>query len=219
MARAKTATRTISNAGDRRVIGLFPSLKNSQMVAWESQLERDLLYLLEYRRDIARYACQPRRFDIWVDGGSALYTPDVEAIDTDGVIHYLEVKPSSALTEPRWRARLAGAREAIESADFGFGVFTELDLRPGHRAENLRKLYPYAAVREEDFETVMEAVVALVNHTKLPVSLASLLLSGQSATPPLPAASIYQAVFHQRVLCDLVRGCVVRGDVSVSPFP
>ncbi len=44
MAKLKTATRTIRNAGLRRVIGQLSGHKNGRSAVWESHLERDAFY-------------------------------------------------------------------------------------------------------------------------------------------------------------------------------
>ncbi len=54
-----TRTRTISNAGSNKVIGKFPSVKMNEVQSWESQIERDYIYLLEIDTDVISYKSQP----------------------------------------------------------------------------------------------------------------------------------------------------------------
>lgn len=51
--------RKITNAGNRKVIGKFPSLKMNAVISWESQLERDYIYLLEIDPEVLSYGEQP----------------------------------------------------------------------------------------------------------------------------------------------------------------
>jgi hypothetical protein len=51
--------RKITNAGNRKVIGKFPSLKMNRVIWWESQLERDYIYLLEIDPEVLSYSEQP----------------------------------------------------------------------------------------------------------------------------------------------------------------
>ncbi|MGQ4648881.1 hypothetical protein [Lyngbya aestuarii] len=51
--------RKITNAGNRKVIGKFPSLKMNAVIWWESQLERDYIYLLEIDPEVLSYGEQP----------------------------------------------------------------------------------------------------------------------------------------------------------------
>ena len=66
--------RRITNGG-RKVIGKFPSIKNGRMVWWESQIERDYLYLLEIDPDVVSYEEQPLKIRYYLDGEPHLYTP------------------------------------------------------------------------------------------------------------------------------------------------
>jgi hypothetical protein len=51
--------RKITNKGSLKVIGKFPSLKMNTAIWWESQLERDYIYLLEIDPDVLFYQGQP----------------------------------------------------------------------------------------------------------------------------------------------------------------
>ena len=51
--------RKITNRGSKKVIGKFPSLKMNTTIWWESQLERDYIYLLEIDPDVTAYQGQP----------------------------------------------------------------------------------------------------------------------------------------------------------------
>ena len=44
--------RKITNRGTKKIIGKFPSLKMNTAIWWESQLERDYIYLLEIDPDV-----------------------------------------------------------------------------------------------------------------------------------------------------------------------
>ena len=59
--------RRITNGG-RKVIGKFPSIKNGGMVWWESQIERDYFYLLEFDSDVIIYWAQPLKIRYYLDG-------------------------------------------------------------------------------------------------------------------------------------------------------
>ncbi len=61
--------RKFTNRGSTtKVIGKFPSLKNGKPVWWESQLERDFLYLLEIDDDVVSYYEQPLRIPYRLNG-------------------------------------------------------------------------------------------------------------------------------------------------------
>ena len=70
------AVRKISNKGTKKVIGKFASLKMKRVIWWESQLERDYIYLLEFDPDVASYDEQPLRIEYYLNGKKHRYTPD-----------------------------------------------------------------------------------------------------------------------------------------------
>ena len=49
------ARRINNRNGLSKVIGLFSSKKMNVQIAWESQLERDFCYLLEFDKNIEKY--------------------------------------------------------------------------------------------------------------------------------------------------------------------
>ena len=56
------AVRKVSGRG-RNMIGHFPSLKMRRMVAFESLIEQDFLYILDYEQDVIAFAEQPVRIE------------------------------------------------------------------------------------------------------------------------------------------------------------
>jgi hypothetical protein len=211
MAKARTPTRTLHNSGKRRVIGELPSRKNGGTVAWESQLERDLFVWLEFRGDVVSYRCQPRRFDIWIDGRKAVYTPDAEVVLDDGRIHYEEAKTAEAARHSTWLAREQAAAEALSLLGYGFNVLTEKELRPGHRAHNLRVLYSYAdAPRIEQASAEIPRIVGGQRTARLDEVLRRADKIG------IGRAAVYGLIFRQLLACDLVGYPITHGELLLS---
>ena len=198
MARLRTSTRTLHNAGIRRVIGHIYSHKNGRAVPWESQLERDFYYECEFRTDIRAYRPQPRQLTFWFDGRSALYTPDAEVTFDDGTIWYCETKPSAKVVKDDMRQRLRAIERAVSEQGYSFWLVTDTDLRRGHRPHNLRLLYRYVVwPREED-------AAAAVAETMMPGTLSPI---ADVATAfrdwALDVGHVYQALFKQTLHCEL----------------
>ena len=79
-----TPARKISNRnGLGKVTGLFFSHKMNMYVSWESQLERDYCYLLDFNKKIKFFFSQPKTFNFTYSGRKIRYTPDfyIEYID------------------------------------------------------------------------------------------------------------------------------------------
>ena len=60
--------RTPSHRYGRNVVGKFPSLKLGRMVCYESRLEREQIYLMEYDLEVVYYEEQPLLIEyLWED--------------------------------------------------------------------------------------------------------------------------------------------------------
>src|SRR5215470_15370705 len=98
--------RRVRNSGGN-VIGTFPSLKMREQIPYESTIERDLLYFLEYETNVVCYQAQP--FAITgssADGAAHSYIPDFQVIRTDSK-EIVECKPAARLNEAHARQQLA----------------------------------------------------------------------------------------------------------------
>lgn len=198
MAKLKTATRTIHNAGIRRVVGQLPSHKNGCSVVWESLLERDAFYAAEFDKEVVRYVPQPRQFTYFLDGRSAVYTPDLEVTLRDGSLAYQEVKPDSKVDDPEAQPKWNAIERTLASQGYAFTFVRASDIERGHRAHNIRLLYRYAGWRDVEL-----AVAGLERHLsrgqESTVASLSLLLRRWGMDP----AAVYYALFHQQLRCDL----------------
>ena len=67
--------RKVSNRGGN-IVGRFPSLKMGRMIAFESLLERDFIYLLDYDVRVEWFEEQPLTIEYQHDGQALHYTPD-----------------------------------------------------------------------------------------------------------------------------------------------
>src|SRR5712692_4783881 len=85
------AVRQVSHRGNN-TIGRFPSLKMKRMISFESLIECDLLYLLDYEPEVERFDEQP--LTIAYPDGPALrhYTPDFHVVRSQHNL-LIECKP------------------------------------------------------------------------------------------------------------------------------
>ena len=101
--------RRLTNGG-RKNIGKFPSIKNGEMVWWESLLERDYFYLLEIDPDVVRYDSQPLKIRYYLDAEPHKYTPDVRVYRQNGVKEIVEVKDEKNAGKARSMSSFSGGR-------------------------------------------------------------------------------------------------------------
>ena len=145
MAKRRTATRTISNAGRLRVLEVVTAARKVVGIApTESSVEPDGIIDLAYDRGIAQIQVQPITVELDVDGEIRRYTPDVKYVRDTGVIGFREFKDSDTPMEPDMVRKLEAARAYFRRDGFEFAVVESKELRRGYRMDNLRALKRYA---------------------------------------------------------------------------
>lgn len=125
-----------------RIKGRFPSLKMGRSVHWESQLERDLIYLLEFDPEVQAYREQPTTLSLMVEGKPRRYTPDFLVQKPHG-LYVVEVKPAEKARQPEYIALFAAAAESLRSLASSFQILTETEIRVQPRLDNIRLLLRY----------------------------------------------------------------------------
>jgi len=134
--------RKVSNHG-ANVIGHFPSLKMKRMVAFESLIERDYLYLLDYETDIEWFEEQPLTIEYGHDGKVLRYTPDFHLVEVGRDV-LVECKPLAFLDRDDNQRKFRAARTWCTNRGWAFRVVTDQDIRAGFRLENVKLLTRYA---------------------------------------------------------------------------
>lgn len=144
MAKIKTATRTIRNAGPGRTLVNVATAKAVGELPTESLVEYDGLIELIADPDIVSVQVQPETIALEVDGRTARYTPDVKFVRRDGRIGYREFKDSSKPLAPEVERKLQAAVLRFAAWGYEFDVRTSGELRSGYRLANLKLLKRYA---------------------------------------------------------------------------
>lgn len=137
--------RKITNKGVKKVIGKFPSLKMQRIICWESQIERDYIYLLEFDPAVISYAEQPLRISYYLDSKERHYTPDflVKRSDKNLIV---EVKQEDKAQKEE-NQRLFRIASAICARDnYEFVVVTDAMIRVPPRLDNIKLLTRYQRV-------------------------------------------------------------------------
>lgn len=134
--------RKITNGG-RKVIGKFPSLKMVKMVWWESQIERDYLYLLEFDSDVISYEEQPLKVSYHIDGKPHLYTPDLRVVRRSKR-QIAEVKDDENANKEEWVRLFRTVAPICQREGYEYIVVTDSVIRVQPRLDNLKLIYKYA---------------------------------------------------------------------------
>ena len=136
------AVRKVSNRGGN-VIGKFPSLKMRRMIAFESLLERDFIYLLEYDAQVTWYEEQPVTIEYQHVGKTKHYTPDFHLVE-QGRDVLVECKPEKFADREETRRKATIARKWRAQHGWEFRIVVDNQVRAGFRLQNIKLLIQYA---------------------------------------------------------------------------
>ncbi len=135
--------RKVSSRGGN-VIGKFPSLKMKRMINFESLIERDYLYVLDYEPSIVSFVEQPLIIEYRYDDETRRYTPDFHIAFARGRNALAECKPQSMTKTDENQRKFRAALEWCSERDWDFLIVTDTQLRAAHRLENIKLMTYYA---------------------------------------------------------------------------
>ena len=154
--------RKITNKGGRKIVGMFASTKMKNLVPWESQIERDYCYFLEYDKDVIKYRTQPLKIRYLIDGKYHTHTPDFEVIRESLFPNpnYVEIKDYTEASSNEYRLKHIARNAYFKELGLSYQLLTDKDLREGFALENIKMLYKYVTleVSEEALSKVLSFV-------------------------------------------------------------
>ena len=201
--------RKVSNWGGN-IIGSFSSLKMKMSIKYESTIERDFLYLLEYDSTVIAYYAQPMIITARdAEEKEHTYIPDflVERTDRKEII---ECKPEELLNQPHAQQQKQMGEEWAHANGHHFVMVTDTDLRKDHTLANLKLLWRYSRL------TVPTAIVAsCIAHLRTQSAgvtfenvthfLASTANDSEMQQPYKQAQFVYSMLFHHVLKADLTK--------------
>jgi hypothetical protein len=142
------AARKIKNSGTKKNTGFFPSIKNERPVAFESLLELDYMYLLEFDSDVIGYKEQPITIKYCYSNRNYKYTPDILVQRKNG-IQIIEIKPQSKLqkilSDDFMLKKYNAAAQYCKSKGYSeFKIITDEEIRSGNILKNIKYLFSYS---------------------------------------------------------------------------
>lgn len=124
--------------------GLFPSLKTGRMVWFESFLERDFIYWLEFEPSVITFAEQPFTLEYPHLGKTRRYTPDFHVRYAPKRDVLVECKPTAFVETEENQLKFRAAEAWCAEQGWSFRVVTEADVRQEPRLANIKLLVRYA---------------------------------------------------------------------------
>ncbi len=151
-----------SNRG-KNIIGYHSAIKTGKMEAYESTLECDFLFTLDFDPLVKNYYTQPLTIEYQHMGKRYKYTPDVLAESDYQPTLLVECKPQRLVKREINIRKFNAANDYCLERGWQFKVVTEQEIRQGFRLKNIKMLARYArseldsAVRDLIWETLLTA--------------------------------------------------------------
>jgi len=135
--------RKVRNHGNN-IIGKFPSRKMERMISFESTIERDYLFILDYESNVTSIEEQPLTIEYRHEGKVRHYTPDFHFL-RNGQRILTDCKPATLVNDPENKIKFSAAYEFCQEYAWQFEVVTDTDLRSGFRLQNIKLLTRHAS--------------------------------------------------------------------------
>jgi hypothetical protein len=187
--------RKVSNRGGNTV-GRFPSTKMRRMIAFESLLERDFIYLLDYDPAVEWFEEQPLSIEYDHETKLLHYTPDFHLLER-GQHVLVECKPGRFVETEENRRKFAVARKWCEERGWEFRVITDQQVRSGYRLENVQLLAKYA--RQKVDAMMCGQIQAFLRAAQAPVCIHDLEQAIHPIASPGITASIFYLAYHHEI--------------------
>jgi hypothetical protein len=184
----------------RRWLGRFPSLKLNRMVGYQSLIERDFIYLLDFDVAVTIYCEQPLCLHYKEGSKQRRYTPDF-SFSRHGQTYLVECKHHQFLREEDNRLKWAAAQRWCEAHGEVFVVVTEAMIRAGHRLENVKLLTDYArySVDEPTQMTLLQTVMTATT----PLTVAELMTAVSPTQPQMAVTPILHLAYYHQLFIPL----------------
>jgi hypothetical protein len=193
--------RTVSNRGRRNVVGYFPSLKMRRMVQFESTLERDLIYLLDFDRRVAAFEEQPLKIVYQHEGKTLSYTPDFQVAFAGGQTALLECKPCCFVNSEVNQRKFDAATAWCAVRRWQFGIVTDEQLQAGYRVQNVKLLTQHA--RHGVGVQIKGSILAVLANSKRPLTVGEVMLAVNPAEPTTIIMPILHMAYHHELYLPL----------------
>lgn len=187
--------RKVSNRGGN-TIGRLPSLKVDRMVSFESLLERDFIYWLEFEPTVSWFSEQPLTISYQHGQRTLGYTPDFHVIKQNQNF-LVECKPVEFVTRAENQRKFAAAQSWCAQHHWRFQVVTEVELNRGYRLHNIKRLCQFA--RYPLAPGLKNRVLTFLEAASMPVTLADVMQDVAPEQPQQLLIPLLTMAFHHDI--------------------
>lgn len=203
--------RNVSHGGGN-VIGRFPSLKMERMIAFESLIERDFIYLLDYDPIVAWFEEQPLTIEYHYESKILHYTPDFHLLE-QGQNVLVECKPDRFVDQDANRRKFAAARDWCMQHNWQFRIVTGRQVRTGFRLQNVKLLTQYA--RQNPNPVLQGRIYSLLHDSQSPLSINAVVRAVLPNKKVIVTSCILRMAFHHEISIS-VNDEPISGDSFIS---
>lgn len=187
--------RKVSNRGGN-TIGRLPSLKVDRMVSFESLLERDFIYWLEFDPTVSWFSEQPLTLSYQHDQRTLHYTPDFHVIKQNQNF-LVECKPVEFVARAENQRKFEAAQTWCVQQNWSFQVVTDVDLNQGYRLHNIKRLCQFS--RYPVAPGLKTRVLTFLKEASRPVTLADVMQNVASEQPQRLFIPLLTMAFHHEI--------------------
>jgi hypothetical protein len=191
--------RKVSNRGGN-IIGRFPSLKLGRMVDFESLIERDFIFLLDFDREVESFSEQPLTIEYEANGQAWRYTPDFQVI-RNGRYSLVECKPEKLVQLAKNQRKIAAGQTWCAVRGWSYQLVTDTQLRMGYRLSNIKVLTQFARYPLQPEIRNRIRHVLLTSPTS--ITVAELMAKAAPDQPQAVQIPIYHLAFHHELLLPI----------------
>jgi hypothetical protein len=186
------------------------------MVCYESRLEREQIYLMEYDLEVVYYEEQPLLIEYLWEDSRYKYYPDFKVVTAGGQQLLLECKAAEFVNTDKNRRKIAAGRRWCARRGWEFRLITERETRVGFRLENVMFLWQFARHRIP-LET--KAQICDVINSRPTLTLAELAALVSPAAPQSARVPIFHLIFHHELMTPMDEARITGNSPLYLPHP
>jgi hypothetical protein len=195
----RVPVRKVSNRGGN-IIGRFPSFKLGRMVDFESLIERDLIFVLDFEPDVETFCEQPLTIEYQDEGKVRHYTPDFYVIKK-GQHLLIECKPEKFVQSAKNQRKFSAGQAWCATRGWAYQLVTDQSLYSGYRLQNIKHLTQFA--RYAISPAMKQRIRAFLSVTSFPVTIAEVMFKIAPHAPSSVQIPLYHMAFHHELILPL----------------
>jgi hypothetical protein len=198
------------NRGYKQTVGSFSSCKMGTSIWYNSLLQKDFMYWLEFDPDVLSYTTPAITIDCYSNGRHKSYASDFQVVrHTKKQI--IEVKPKKKVESDEYRRLHRILLDFYEETEWTLIVLTESEVQREPLLSNIKVLYRYA---RENFSINEYRDCLEVVRSQAPASFAEI---GQALDDRhIRRNVLFKLLFHSLVEIDLKQAINAASTISAA---